>query len=111
MFYDLRTTKGVRYMGEATFTIRVDDDLKTAFVEAAAMHDRTGAQLIRDFMRNYVQHCRENEEYEAWFRNKVETGRLALRKSRVKPNEDIENTFAAKRAKLLLQAKFRGSSG
>ncbi len=42
-------------MPESTFTIRVDDHLKEAFTEAARISDRTGAQLVRDFMRDYVQ--------------------------------------------------------
>ena len=38
-------------MSEATFTFRVDQTLKNAFSTAAKAHDRTGAQLLRDFMR------------------------------------------------------------
>ena len=50
-------------MRESTFTIRVDDHLKEAFTEAARVSDRTGAQLIRDFMREYVQTAREKAEF------------------------------------------------
>lgn len=38
---------------ESTFTFRVDSDLKRAFDLAAKGQDRTGAQLLRDFMREY----------------------------------------------------------
>lgn len=41
-------------MPDATFTFRVEDELKAAFTAAAKAHDRTGAQLLRDFMRDYV---------------------------------------------------------
>ena len=42
-------------MSEATFTFRVDDALKAEFSSAAKNLDRTGAQLLRDFMRDFVQ--------------------------------------------------------
>jgi hypothetical protein len=40
---------------ETTFTFRVDEALKAAFTEAARAHDRPGSQLLRDFMRDYVE--------------------------------------------------------
>jgi predicted transcriptional regulator len=42
-------------MSDATFTFRVDDDLKKQFALAAKERDRIGAQLLRDFMRDFVQ--------------------------------------------------------
>ena len=42
-------------MGEATFTFRVDEALKAEFAQAAKADDRTAAQLLRDFMRDYVR--------------------------------------------------------
>lgn len=40
---------------QATITIRVPATVKRAFDLAAAANDRTGSQLIRDFMRLYVR--------------------------------------------------------
>ena len=42
-------------MSEATFTFRVDEGLKDQFSTAAKSRDRTGAQLLRDFMRDFVK--------------------------------------------------------
>ena len=42
-------------MSEATFTFRVDEALKSEFSTAAKNRDRNAAQLLRDFMRAYVQ--------------------------------------------------------
>ncbi|WP_158595782.1 hypothetical protein [Oleomonas cavernae] len=42
-----------------------------------------------------------DDDYEAWFRRKVEAGRTALRDGRVSSNEEIEARFAAKREELL----------
>lgn len=44
-----------------SFTIRVNEHLLKAFQEAATANDRTSAQLIRDFMREYVKKNRQGE--------------------------------------------------
>ena len=40
---------------------------------------RHAAQLLRDFMREYVAKNQQDAEYDAWFRRKVEEGRKAVR--------------------------------
>lgn len=40
---------------EVNFTIRIDPALRDAFQAAAKGQDRTGSQLLRDFMRDYVK--------------------------------------------------------
>lgn len=66
-------------MAESSFTFRVEGDLKAKFTEAAKAHDRSAAQLLRDFMREYVMHEQDRAEHDAWFRSKV---REALADSR-----------------------------
>ncbi|HUB43678.1 MAG TPA: hypothetical protein VMB73_01715 [Acetobacteraceae bacterium] len=89
-------------MPETTFTFRVDEDLKTAFTNAAKAHDRPGSQLLRDFMRDYV----EKAEYDAWFRAEVEAG---LREAR-DPNtewvtqEQMKAEWEVRKAELLRRA-------
>lgn len=58
-------------MSESTFTFRVDETLKTEFSTAAKASDRSGAQLLREFMRAYVQRQQETFEHDTWFRAKV----------------------------------------
>lgn len=58
-------------MSQATFTFRVDDALKSQFSQAAKSRDRSGAQLLRDFMREFVQQQQEAAEHDAWFRHLV----------------------------------------
>jgi len=62
-------------MSEATFTFRVDESLKSQFTTAAKDRDRTGAQLLRDFMRDFSANA----------------GKLT-------PAAEVEAKFAAKRA-------------
>ena len=77
-------------MGEATFTFRVDQALKSAFADAAKAHDRTGAQLIRDFMRDYVAGERASAEHDAWFRRQVQIGLDSANAGRLIPGEEVE---------------------
>lgn len=49
---------------ESTFNFRIDPSLKAAFTAAAEAADKPAAQLLRDFMRSYVQQ-RERRAFEA----------------------------------------------
>lgn len=85
-------------MTESTFTFRVDETLKAAFTDAAKAHDRTGAQLLRDFMRDYLAHRQEEADYDSWFRTKVNRGLDAASRGRVTPSGEVEAYFAKRRA-------------
>jgi predicted transcriptional regulator len=86
-------------MAEATFTFRVDDELKARFTKAAKAHDRTGAQLLREYMREYVQHRQKEPGYDAWFKRQVEAARESANAGRLIAAEDVEAEFTARRAK------------
>lgn len=43
---------------EVTMTIRVEPDLRSSFSEAAEQEHRPAAQVLRDFMREYVERVR-----------------------------------------------------
>ncbi len=88
-------------MSESTFTFRVDDNLKSAFTEAAKRRDRTAAQLIRDFMRSYVVETQEDASYDAWFRRKVEAGEKAYREGRFISQEEATARAEQRRAGIL----------
>lgn len=85
-------------MSEATFTFRVDDTLKAEFSQAAKAKDRTGAQLLRDFMRDYVRQQQEVAEHDAWFRRQVQVGLDSANAGNLIPADEVEAKFAAKRA-------------
>lgn len=40
---------------KTTMTFRVEKSLREAYDRATKANDRTGAQLLRDFMRDYVK--------------------------------------------------------
>jgi len=85
-------------MTETTFTFRVDEDLKRQFAEVAKSKDRTGAQLLRDFMREAIAKQQEEAEYDAWFRAKVQQGLDEADAGLGIPHEDVEAHFAKLRA-------------
>ena len=84
-------------MSHATFTFRVDEELKAEFALAAKSMDRSGAQLLRDYMREIVRREREAENYDAWFREQVAAGLKSAREGSVIPNEEVEPMFAKRR--------------
>ena len=88
-------------MSESTFTFRVDETLKSACSDAAKQQDRTTAQLLRDFMCEYVVKSQQEAEYDAWFRRKVEAGRKAVREGRVLSSEEVEARAMIRRAVIL----------
>ncbi len=83
-------------MREATFTFRVDEALKTEFSTAAKTHDRSGAQLLRDFMREFVQQ-QDAAAHDAWFRRQVQIGLDSANTGNLIPAAEVEAKFAAKR--------------
>jgi predicted transcriptional regulator len=92
-------------MPETTFTFRVDEDLKTAFISVAKAHDRPGSQLLRDFMRDYVAKA----EHDAWFRAEVEQGLRELEDPNVEliPHEQVVAEWEVEKAELLARIAAR----
>jgi predicted transcriptional regulator len=61
---------------EAVFTMKLDHELRDAFMAAAAAADRPASQIVREFMRDYVQ---QDREYVAFLQRKVDAARAAGR--------------------------------
>ena len=85
-------------MSEATFTFRVDEGLKDEFSTAAKSRDRTGAQLLRDFMRDFVKQQQAATEHDSWFRREVQIGLDAANAGDVVSAEEVEAEAVAWRA-------------
>lgn len=95
-------------MSDITFTFRVDEDLKSQFAKAAKERDRTSAQLLRDFMRDFVRQQHEAAEHDVWFRRQVQIGLDAANAGDLVPAENVEAEAAAWRAET--QRKIGGSA-
>ena len=85
-------------MAEATITIRVDAELKSAFAQAAEERNRTDGELLREFMQDYIEFQRTDSEYEQWFRREVQIGIDAADAGELFPSEEVEAEFATLRA-------------
>ncbi|MFZ5508133.1 MAG: CopG family ribbon-helix-helix protein [Pseudomonadota bacterium] len=94
-------------MSDATFTFRVEESLKNDFTAAAKSRDRTSAQLLRDFMRDYVRQQQDSAEHDAWFRRQVQAGQDAANAGELLPAEEVEAEATAWRAGTRAQAADR----
>jgi hypothetical protein len=66
-------------MSEQTVSFLVDSGLLNAFVHAAEKNSRDNAELLKAFMAEYVQHDLRRQQYEEWFRGKVEKGQAEIK--------------------------------
>ncbi len=57
---------------EAVFTVKLESDLRDAFAAEAEAAHRPASQIVRDFMREFVERQREAREHDAWFRAEVQ---------------------------------------
>jgi predicted transcriptional regulator len=80
---------------QATFTLKLEPALHADFTAAAASEDRPAAQIIREFMRNYIAQNREKNEYNEFLRRKVEAARQDIRAGLVRSNAEVQADFDA----------------
>ncbi|MBW8733328.1 MAG: ribbon-helix-helix protein, CopG family [Asticcacaulis sp.] len=95
-------------MAQSNFTVRIEDELKAAFNEAAKANDRSGDELVRDFIRDYVLNQSPSVDHDSWFRGQVQTGLDSADAGRLIRGEDVEAEFSARRQATL--RKINGSA-
>lgn len=57
---------------DAVFTVKLDSQLRDAFLAEAQAVDRPASQLVRDFMRQFIERQRQERDHDAWFRAQVQ---------------------------------------
>lgn len=72
---------------EAVFTMKLEPELRDAFMAAAEAADRPASQIVREFMRDFVQRDREYVEF---LRRKVEKSRASVAAGRTYTNEEVQ---------------------
>jgi len=77
-------------MAEVTYTFRLEAELREQFAEAAASGHRKTAQLLRDFMRQYVREQRDAAQREEMFALRVKRSLAAARRGELVDNEVVE---------------------
>jgi len=71
---------------DAVFTMKLDAELRDAFMAAAAQADRPASQIVREFMRDFVQ---QDREYVAWLQRRVDKARADIAAGRVHSHEEV----------------------
>ena len=89
---------------EAVFTMKLEPELRDAFMAEAEASHRPASQVVRELMREFVERQRQAREYDAFLRAKVETARAQIASGQVADSADVEARFAARRAALRAKA-------
>ncbi|HBC1013231.1 TPA: antitoxin of toxin-antitoxin stability system [Escherichia coli] len=87
-------------MANTMFTMKLDTELRDEFMAEAAAADRPAAQIMRDFMRDFIKKQKDEREYKEFLQRKVEKARTSMEAGLGKSCEEVEATFAEKRAVL-----------
>ena len=85
---------------EAVFTMKLEPDLREAFMSEAQAAHRPASQVLRELMREFVQRQRQAREYDDFLEQKVQTARNSIQAGLGIANEEVEAQFAARRAKV-----------
>ena len=93
---------------EAVFTMKLEPELRAAFMAEAAATHRPASQILRELMREFVQRQREAREYDEFLRTKVADAREQIRAGDYASADDVEARFAARRTQLLAKAESNG---
>ena len=88
----------------AVFTMKLEPELRAEFMAEAAAAHRPASQVLRDLMREFVQRSREAREYDEFLGRKVDAARASMRAGVGQSNDEVEATFAARRAFATKQA-------
>ncbi|AMJ59480.1 CopG family ribbon-helix-helix protein [Bosea sp. PAMC 26642] len=88
---------------EAVFTMKLEPELRDAFMAEAEASHRPASQVVRELMREFIERQREARDYDAFLRRKVEIARASMQAGRGRSNEEVEAEFAKRRDSLMGQ--------
>ena len=86
---------------EAVFTMKLEPDLRDAFMSEAQNSHRPASQILRELMREFVQRQRQAREYDDFLAQKVQTARTSMQAGSGVSNDEVEAQFAARQAKVV----------
>lgn len=84
-------------MKEAVFTMKLEPELRNAFMAAAESAHRPASQVMRELMREYVQRQKAAQEYQAFLEKKVAIARQQVAEGLVFSDEEVKKEFASLR--------------
>lgn len=86
---------------EAVFTMKLEAELRDAFVAEAASEDRPASQVLRELIRGYIEQRQQAREYDEYLREKVAIARAERKAGLYLTNDEVEAKAAVRRAGLL----------
>jgi predicted transcriptional regulator len=89
---------------EAVFTMKLEAELRDAFMAEAEASHRPASQVVRELMREFIERQRQAREYDAFLRAKVDTARAQIASGEYAADGDVEARFAARSAALRARA-------
>ncbi len=89
---------------EAVFTMKLEPELRDAFMAEAEASHRSASQAVRELMREFIERQRQAREYDAFLRAKVDAARRQIASGQVAHGAEVEARFAARRAALRAKA-------
>ena len=85
---------------DAVFTLKLETQLRDAFLAEAQAADRPASQIVRDMMRDYVRRQRDARDHDAFVRAKIAAGRRDRDAGLTASNDELEAEFSARRLAL-----------
>ena len=82
---------------EAVFTMKLEPELRDAFMKAAAAADRPASQIVREMMKDFVEtHEEPSQEYWEFVRRGVERARKDVAEGKVFADEEVRERMKAR---------------
>lgn len=82
---------------DAVFTLKLELDLRDAFMAEAEAADRPASQVVRELMREFVHRRQEERSYKEFLIATVEASLASYEKHGGVPHEEVEAEFRARR--------------
>jgi predicted transcriptional regulator len=82
---------------DAVFTLKLEPELRDAFMAEAEADHRPASQVVRELMREFVDRRREERDYDTFLKRTVDASLASLDRHGAIPDEQVEAEFAARR--------------
>lgn len=80
--------------------MKLEPELRDAFMAAAEASHRTASRIVRELMREFVQRQHDGQPYDAYLRSKVDVARAQITSGQYVTAAEVEARFSARRAEL-----------
>ena len=79
---------------DSTLTVKLEAELRDAFIAVAELEDRPASQIVRELMRNYIAERNAASAHRDFLQKKVDKAREEIRQGLGRPGSEVEAEFA-----------------